>query len=153
MIFHHWLYIRHEESPYQKQLNSSCRKFTSGISRWGQFLSDVCLHQSKVPSLFSPSWNNDSSATTCWKGELPERSLERVFHFSTTPVRKTLKVLKLPTSWALLEKAGQENHATEKMWRDEDENKVQNFGWRRGENVGKGGMGSGQSVTKGDDVN
>lgn len=39
------------------------------------------------------------------------------------------------------------------MTGDEEENRVQNFGWRRGEHFGKGGMGSGVRVTKGDDVN
>lgn len=30
---------------------------------------------------------------------------------------------------------------------------LKSFGWGRGKSVGKGGMGSGVSVTKGDDVN
>lgn len=132
-----------------KQLNNSSGKFTGGISRWSQFFRDVYLHQSEVPSLVSPTWNNDSSATTCWKGELPERYLEREFHFSTAPVRKTLKGLILPSSWALTEKAGLENHTTEKMWRGEDKNSLQHFGWRRGENVRKGGMGVWEKCDKG----
>lgn len=134
-----------------KQLNSSSRKFSGGISKWGQFFSGICLHQSDVQSLDSPSWKNDSSATTCWKGEFPERSLERVFHFNTTPVRKT-KSTKTTKLISTKREGCVENH-TEKMWRDEDKEKVQNFGWRRGENVGKGGMGTGRRVTKGDDVN